>query len=83
MRQSPAGETTASSKNDESATSQLQHPVLKTGADVNSSNGLVATARIKDFECQITVDTGSNVSIVKPAILRKLQNAMVLQPVES
>ncbi len=43
----------------------------------------MASARIEDLECLITVDTGSNVSIVKPDVLRKLENTVMLRPVES
>ena len=57
--------------------------VFKTGIDLSSSNGLIAAGRIGDHECQITIDTGSNVSIIRPDILERLRNTLPVQPVES
>ena len=57
--------------------------VFKTGIDLSPSNGLIAAGRIGGHECQITIDTGSNVSIIRPDILERLTNTQPVQPVES
>ena len=44
--------------------------VSKTGAGLKPSNGLYALGAIRGNQCQIIVDTGSNISIVHPDVLK-------------
>ncbi len=61
----------------------VDRPVFKTGVDLSSTNGLVATGKIQGQECQITIDTGSNVSIVSPNLLRRSKSTVKVQAVEN
>ena len=54
--------------------------VFKTGS-LSGGEGLVVCGSINGKECQITVDTGSNISIVRPDLLQG--NADSIQPVNS
>ncbi len=56
--------------------------VFKTGKSFKACDGLVASGSINGVKCSITVDTGSNVSIIRPDILIEEARAS-LQPVSS
>ena len=45
--------------------------VFKTGAGLRPSNGLCAVGAIEGKQCQIIVDTGSNISIVHPDVQKQ------------
>ena len=51
--------------------SNAPQDVFKTGAGLGPSNGLCAVGAIGGKRCQIIVDTGSNISIVHPDILKQ------------
>ena len=59
MGQRPAGKN-----------SNAPEVLFKTGSIYSSQDGLVMTGTVAGKQCNITVDTGSNVSIVRPDILR-------------
>ena len=44
--------------------------VFKTGSTLNTNDGLVASGRAAGNKCTITIDTWSNISIVRPDILQ-------------
>ena len=54
--------------------------MYKTGSSFKSCDGLVADGSIEGIQCQITIDTGSNISIVRPDVL---QDGTQIQPVSS
>ena len=54
----------------DSDTSQLKD-VYKTGAGLGPSIGLYAIGSVAGRQCQIIVDTGSNISIVHPDVLKR------------
>ena len=57
--------------------------VYKTGVGLGPCNGLVATGVIEGSPCQVTVDMGSNISIVRPDVLWRSGKEAVIHPVQS
>ena len=74
----PQPETSSSGSN--STQAPPVPSVYKTGSSFNSCDGLVVDGAIGGTQCRITIDTGSNISIVRPDILQ--EGAQVL-PVSS
>ena len=74
----PRPETSSSGSNSTQAPPVLS--VYKTGSSFNSCDGLVVDGAVGGTQCRITIDTGSNISIVRPDILQ--EGAQVL-PVSS
>ena len=54
--------------------------ILKTGSVNGAGDSLTVSGTINGTSCEITVDTGSNISIVRPDILKDVDRS-VLQPV--
>ena len=57
--------------------------VYKTGSLSSTCNSLVAEGTIDGSDCQITSDTGSNISIVRPDVLQQSSATTSIQPVNS
>ena len=57
--------------------------VYKTGSGLGPSYGLVTPGSVGGSSCILTVDTGSNISIVHPEILQRSSIRATIQPVES
>ena len=57
--------------------------VYKTGSLSSTCNGLVAEGNIEGSDCHITIDTGSNISIVRPDVLQRSSATTSIQPVNS
>ena len=56
--------------------------ILKTGSINGAGDSLTVSGTINGTSCEITVDTGSNISIVRPDILKDVDRSL-LQPVHS
>ena len=70
--QSSAGPSTALSKFD----------IFKTGSIHGGSDSLIVSGTIQGRPCEITVDTGSNISIVRPDVLQGVSQDLIC-PVNS
>ena len=57
--------------------------MYKTGSELGPSCGLVTPGIVGDGEYTLTVDTGSNISIVHPQVLQHSSTRATIQPVES
>ncbi len=57
--------------------------VFKTGSALGPCDGLVATGTLDGSGCQITIDTGSNISIIRPDVLRRGEIKKRMEPVDS
>ena len=57
--------------------------VYKTGSGLGPSYGLVTPGSVGGNSCILTVDTGSNISIVHPEILQRSSIRATIQPIES
>ena len=57
--------------------------MYKTGCISGSCKSLMASGSIEGSDCQITIDTGSNISIMRPDILQRSEGKKPIQPVDS
>ena len=56
--------------------------VFKTGSIYNACDSLIVTGSINGRSCDVTIDTGSNISILRPDILT-IKDGPDIQPVQS
>lgn len=77
-RVSPAPTSAPLSQGSTSAKSATTNvtSVYKTGSSFNSCDGLVVEGSIGGTQCRITIDTGSNISIIRPDVLQEGVNIL-------